>query len=179
MMILPPWGEGGRNFKERPMVDIPYKGGQRPLGVPPVMPPGPAAARRHENRVLAGLPQPDLALLARHLHVVSLPAGAVLQHQDHPLEYLYFPHDGLVSLLAMTVDGATVEAASAGRSGAVCPLIKSGPREGFLTAVAHGAMRASRIAAMQIRSLERESEALNRALRACREALLLQLRQNI
>ena len=48
-----------------------------------------AAAARiggiHANRVLASLPRADLALLARHLHVVSLPAGAVLQHQDHPL----------------------------------------------------------------------------------------------
>ena len=140
---------------------------------------GPAPTRRHENRVLAGLPQPDLALLARHLHVVSLPAGTVLQHQDHPLEYVYFPHDGLVSLLAATVDGATIEAASTGRGGAVCPLLKSDLSEGFLTAVAHGTIRASRVAATQIRILQRESEAIETALGACREALLLQMRQNV
>ena len=160
------------------MREAPFKGGQRPLAAP-LMPAGAAGMRRHENRVLAGLPHPDLALLARHLHVVSLPAGHVLQHQDHPREYVYFPHEGLVSLLAVTVDGATVEAASAGRSGAVCPLLRSDLGASFLTAVAQGAMRASRVAAAQIRILQRESEALNAALRACREALLLQLRQNI
>jgi CRP-like cAMP-binding protein len=160
------------------MSEVPFKGAQRPMPAP-AMSPGPATVRRHENRVLASLPQADLALLARHLHVVSVPADTVLQHQDHSLEYVYFPHEGLVSLLAMTVDGATVEAAAVGRSGAVCPVLKSDLSDGFLTAVAHGTMRASRIAAAQVRILQRESEAFNLALRACREALLLQLRQNI
>jgi CRP-like cAMP-binding protein len=141
--------------------------------------PAPAVARRHENRVLASLPQAELALLSRHLHVIALQPGAVLQHQDHPLEYVYFPHDGLVSLLAMTPNGETVEAASVGRAGVVCPILKSDVHDSFLTAVAHGAMRASRMAAAQLPALQRECEVLDRALRACREALLLQLRQNI
>ncbi len=139
----------------------------------------PGTARRHDNRVLAGLPQADLALLARHLHVVSLAAGAILQHQDHPLDYVYFPHEGLISLLATTPDGGTIEAASVGRSGAVCPLHRSDTQDCFLTAVAQGAMRASRIAAAQLQTAQEESEALGRALRAWRHSLLLQLRQNI
>src|SRR5690349_11561915 len=115
--------------------------------------PGPEASRappaglvrRHENHLLASLPQADLAVLARQLHVVSVPAGAVLQHQDHPLDYVYFPHDGLISLLAITPDGATVEAASIGRRGAVCPLHRSDLRQAFLTAVAQSPMRVSRM----------------------------------
>src|ERR1051325_6662665 len=98
--------------------------------------PGPGPARRHDNRVLAGLPQAEFALVARHLHVVSLTPGTVLQHQDHPLDYVYFPHEGLVSMLATTPEGATIEAASVGRAGAVCPLHRSDLQEGFLTAVA-------------------------------------------
>jgi CRP-like cAMP-binding protein len=141
--------------------------------------PIPLAGRRHENCVLASLPQAELALLSRHLHVVALQPGAVLQHQDHPLEYIYFPHDGLVSLLAMTTNGETVEAASVGRAGAVCPILKSDLHQSFLTAVAHGAMRVSRMPASQLPLLQRECETFERSLRACREALLLQLRQNI
>jgi CRP-like cAMP-binding protein len=136
-------------------------------------------ARRHENRVLASLPPADLALIARHLHIVSLQPGAILQHQDHPLDYVWFPHEGLVSLLAVTPEGETVEAASVGRGGAVCPVLKSDVRDGFLTAVGQGAMRVSRIAAAQLQTAQKESEALTRVLRACREALLLQLRQNL
>ncbi len=148
------------------------------MGVLATSPPA-AVVRRHENRVLASLPPAELALLSRHLHAVALQPGAVLQHQDHPLEYIYFPHEGLVSLLAMTTNGETVEAASVGRAGALCPVLETELRDSFLTAVAHGAMRASRIPAAQLPVLQHECEAFARALRSCREALLLQLRQNI
>ncbi len=144
-----------------------------------LMPPIARTARCHENRVLAWLPPSDLALLVRHLHVVSLAPSTVLQHQDHPLEHVYFPHEGLVSLVAMTPNGETIEAASVGRAGAVCPILKPDPTVGLLTAVAQGTMRASRIALAQLPALRRESEAFDRALCACGEALLLQLRQNI
>src|SRR5262249_18194938 len=140
---------------------------------------GAVGARRHENRVLSALPQAELAVLSRHLHVVSLQPGSLLQHQDHPLAHVYFPHEGLVSLLAMTTNGETVEAASAGRAGAVCPILKSDVRNSFLTAVTHGAIRASRLAAAQLPGLRRECDTFDHAMRACREALLLQLRQNI
>ncbi len=137
------------------------------------------AARRHDNRVLAGLPPAELTVLARHLHVVTLQPGAILQHQDHPLDYVYFPHDGLVSLLASTPEGGTIEAASVGRAGAVCPLHGTDLHDGFLTAVAQAAMRVSRIQTAQLQIAQAECEALDRALRRCREALLLQLRQNL
>jgi CRP-like cAMP-binding protein len=129
------------------------------------------------NRLLASLPPPDLALLGRHLHVVSLTPGTILQHQDHPLEYVYFPHEGIVSLLAMTPEGQTIEAASVGRSGAVCPVHASNAGESFLTAVALEKMRVSRIALAQLQAVQ--IEALSDALRGCHEALLLQLRQNM
>lgn len=144
-----------------------------------LVPPLARTARRHENRVLAGLPPTDLALLARHLHVVSFRPGAVLQHQDHPLEYVFFPHEGLVSMVAMTPNGETIEAASVGRGGAVCPVLKPGQTACLLTAVAQGSMRVSRIASAQVPVLQKESEAFDLALRACSEAILFQMRQNI
>ena len=132
-----------------------------------------------QNRVLAGLPPRELALLTRHLRTVHLKPGAVLQRQDRPLEYIYFPHEGLVSLFATTPTGETVEAASVGCAGAVCPLLKPNERKAFLTAIAQGAMLISRIMADQLQTAERQSEALSHAMYACREALLLQLRENI
>jgi len=140
------------------------------------LPAQPTAARHHQNRVLASLPLPDLAMLTRHLHVVSLKPGAVLQHQDHPLEHVYFPHDGLVSLLAMNPDGQTMEVASIGRGGATCPVLKL-ERECFHTAVAQVEMRVSRMAAAHLQVVQQESKALDCALRTCRKGLLLQFRQ--
>jgi CRP-like cAMP-binding protein len=117
--------------------------------------------------------------LAPHLHVVTLRPRAVLQSQDHPLEYIYFLHEGLASLLAVAPDGETIEAASVGCGGAVCPAVNPDEGDGFLTVIAQGAMRASRIATARLQIAERQSEALGHAMCACRKALLLQLRQNV
>lgn len=136
------------------------------------------SAPQHANRVLASLPERDFALVAAHLHVVSVPAGAVLQHQDDPVEYLYFPHDGLVSLLAMTPEGQSMKAASIGRGGAKCPILDT-DAENLFSAVSLAPLHVSRLAATQLQALQRESDAFCQALSACREALLFQFRQNI
>ena len=142
-------------------------------------PPPLSPVRSHENRLLASLPESDMALLAPRLQVISVRPGAVLQLQGHPTEYVYFPHEGLVSLHAMTLDGHTIQAASVGRAGAVCPTLKLDMAEAFFSAVALSEMRVSRIGVGAIRVAEGESETINRTLGACRQAHLLQLRQNI
>jgi CRP-like cAMP-binding protein len=138
-----------------------------------------AGARRHENRVLASLPSDDLAALARHMQVVSLPSGAVLPHERIGLDHVYFPHQGVVALLAMTPAGEMIEMASAGRGGAMCPIHESEPTDGLLTAIAQGPLRASRLHVTRLHAALAESPALARALAACRETLVLQLRQNL
>ncbi len=143
------------------------------------VPPKPSPSSWRENHLLASLPQRDIALLAPDLKPISVRSGTVLQLQAYPIEYVYFPHEGLVSLHAATDDGRMVQAASVGRAGAVCPVLKSGVREGLLTAVALTAMSISRIAMGKIIVAQQESQAINRALRACRQALLLQLRQSL
>ena len=143
-------------------------------GMPVVRPP-----HRPDNRVLATLPPTELGMVAHHLQIVSLPAGALLRHQDAALDHVYFPHQGVISLLATTSGGETIEVASAGRDGAICPILSSEPRDGLLTAIAHGPLRASRIPAARLNTLMAQSPALGTAMEACREMLLLQLRQNL
>jgi len=124
-----------------------------------------------ENRVLAGLPPSDYALLAPALHAVALPSGAC----PLPHGYVYFPHEGMMSLLATTPDGQTIEMASAGRQGLIAPIAQSDA----LLVVALGTVRVTQISTARLQAVATESEALNRALGACREALLLQLQQNL
>lgn len=138
-----------------------------------------AGIRRPENRVLAGLPPDDLARLARHIDVVALPTSAGLQDQNGGLDHLYFPHHGVISLLAITASGETIEVASVGRGGAMCRILVSSPSDGLLIAIAQGPVRASRIHASRLPTALGESPALGRAVAACHEALLLQLRQNL
>jgi CRP-like cAMP-binding protein len=144
--------------------------GGRSLPTVSVSPPPP------DNRVLARLPPSDRALLAPHLQLVILQPG--LQHRALAPDDVYFPHDGLVSLLVAMPNGETMETASAGRGGAVCPIVETDCGDGLLGVVAPGAVRASRVAAARLQPILRRSEALSRGLAACREALLLQLRQN-
>ncbi len=167
------------------MADLNAIMGPRPVAAPSSQTSGGSASPElrprpaHENRLLATLPKPDIALLAPDLQEISVQPGTVLQLQGHPVQYVYFPHEGLVSLHAMTLEGRMIQAASVGRAGAVCNVPKSDTREGFLTAVALSAMRLSRIQVGEINAAQRDSEPINRALRSCRRALLLQLRQNI
>jgi CRP-like cAMP-binding protein len=76
---------------------------------------------------LASLPAPDLALLARHLNRVHLEHGAVLQEPDCPVEEVYFPLMGAISLLAVMRDGHAVETAIIGREGAIGLFADFGP----------------------------------------------------
>ncbi len=53
------------------------------------------------NRVLALLPDATLALLKGHLSNVTLPQDAVCFNAGDPIERVYFPASGLISLEPM------------------------------------------------------------------------------
>jgi|GraSoiStandDraft_16_1057320.scaffolds.fasta_scaffold196236_4 hypothetical protein len=70
--------------------------------------------RSNANRFLAALPQADYALLAPHLRTISLDRGTILHDAGEPIAHVYFPHSGMISIVATMRDGATVEIASLG-----------------------------------------------------------------
>jgi CRP-like cAMP-binding protein len=69
------------------------------------------------NELLAGLPAEEVERLRPHLRHVSLVMGQVLQEADAPVEYVFFPQEGLVSVIADTCDNGAVEAGLTGREG--------------------------------------------------------------
>ena len=71
------------------------------------------------NQLLAALPQPDFALIARHLATTSMPVGRVLSEADDSVHQVYFPIKGMLSLLAVLRDGKAIETATVGREGVV------------------------------------------------------------
>jgi CRP-like cAMP-binding protein len=71
------------------------------------------------NRLLAALAPADLALLSPHLKNTNHTLGAVLQEAGDPIELVYFPLSGMISLLAVMEAGNGVETATVGREGAV------------------------------------------------------------
>ena len=70
------------------------------------------------NLLLASLPAKDFALLASQLKDIVLEQGTVLQEQGERIDQVYFPHDGIVSLLAVMRQGDAIETATIGYEGA-------------------------------------------------------------
>ena len=65
--------------------------------------------------------------LKSHLRCVSLPLGTVIHHEHEPIEYVYFPNQAMISLVATMENGATTEISLVGKEGMVgLPIILGG-----------------------------------------------------
>jgi CRP-like cAMP-binding protein len=71
------------------------------------------------NLLLASLSAAELAMLQPHLKAVTLPQGIVLFEAGEPIKQVYFPHSGVVSLVAELASGETIESAMIGRESVV------------------------------------------------------------
>ncbi|MGE0062026.1 MAG: Crp/Fnr family transcriptional regulator [Xanthobacteraceae bacterium] len=71
------------------------------------------------NRLLASFPADLLELARRDMRTVSLAQGRVLYEVGAPVDTIYFPQTGLISLLIVTEGGGMIEATTVGREGAV------------------------------------------------------------
>ena len=71
------------------------------------------------NYLLSSLPPRVVSPLKADLEPVSLPQGLVLLEPDDPIERIYFPETGMISLLVVTREGDTIETSMVGREGAL------------------------------------------------------------
>ena len=69
------------------------------------------------NHLLAALPAQAYNRLIPHLETVSLPFMGVLYESGDPIEHVYFPGEGLISLLVIMADGRAREIGLIGREG--------------------------------------------------------------
>ena len=73
-----------------------------PYGTPPL-------SRQLEhgrfNRFLATVPPHDFSLLAPHLRTIPLERGVMLHDAGEEIEHVYFPHSGMVSMVAVMQRG--------------------------------------------------------------------------
>lgn len=74
---------------------------------------------RIKNRLLSALPSSEYERLLPYLESVSLPLKQIIYAPNEPIEYVYFPNSGIISLVNLTEDGGTVEAATVGNEGMV------------------------------------------------------------
>ena len=69
------------------------------------------------NRLLLALPTSNLKRLMPDLEQIHCQRGQVLMDADSPLDHIYFPESGVVSVVAVYADGTIIEMATIGREG--------------------------------------------------------------
>src|ERR1700738_5373387 len=69
------------------------------------------------NRLLLALPSSDLQQLMPELQQIRCERGQVLMDADSPLDHVFFPESGVVSVVAVYADGHVIEMATIGREG--------------------------------------------------------------
>src|SRR6202048_4370713 len=69
------------------------------------------------NRLLLALPSRNLKRLMPELDHIRCQREQVLMDADSPLDHVFFPHSGVVSVVAVYPDGSIIEMATIGREG--------------------------------------------------------------
>ena len=76
-----------------------------------------AAGKAVSNKVLLSIPDNEYHAIRPHLEFLDMPHHLSLYEPNAPLEFVYFPNAGMVSLVIATEDGRTVEVGEVGKEG--------------------------------------------------------------
>src|ERR1700722_15054624 len=76
-----------------------------------------ASSNWPRNRLLLALPSRNLKRLMPELEQIRCDRSQVLMDADSPLDHVFFPDSGVVSVVAVYADGSVIEAATIGREG--------------------------------------------------------------
>lgn len=71
------------------------------------------------NRLLGALPQSELQQVLPELQPLYLDARQVVIDVNKPIEHVYFPDDGVISIVSVMRDGSVVEVATVGNEGMI------------------------------------------------------------
>jgi len=129
-----------------------------------------------DNKLLASLPRDQFDRLLPHLSAVSLQQGIVLCEAGDEVDQIYFPHDGMLSLLAVLRDGKAIETATVGREGVVGAMAGLGLYKSLVRVVVQMPLTCSRIAAPHFRTAVAASETIRNLCIRYNEVLLSQAR---
>jgi CRP-like cAMP-binding protein len=124
-----------------------------------------------QNRLLASLPADDYRLVAPHLTHVDIERGRVLYEPGDRIEAVYFPHDGVISLMTLMENGAAIESATIGREGALGLMVAVAPRQSLSRAIVQTPCRAARISAGQLHEAWTKSQTIRSLVDGHTEAL--------
>ena len=78
-----------------------------------------SSGRPVRNVLLLSIPDDEYDLIRGHLESVELPHRHMLHAQGEKIEFVFFPNDGMASLVVSASDGRSVEVGIVGREGVV------------------------------------------------------------
>lgn len=137
-----------------------------------------AVATGLRNWLLRGLPANEHDLLFPHLERVTLDTGRVISDVNTPIDYVYFPENGVISSVSVMADGSAVETATIGPEAmagiAVFHGVDSTSEHIFVQVPGDG----YRISSATFRSLVPSMPELSRLLHRCTVALFTLAGQN-
>ena len=129
------------------------------------------------NRLLAALPPREYQRLLPYLKPVALPFGDILYEPGELIRHVYFPNQGIVSLLSVAEKRSTLEVGVVGNEGMVGISIFLGAREALNRALVQGAGMAMRMTAQAFRTQIGDHGPLPNLLRRYTHTLLAQISQ--
>jgi CRP-like cAMP-binding protein len=129
-----------------------------------------------DNTLLASLPRDHFDRLFPHLSIVSPAQGTVLVEAGDEVDQVYFPHYGMLSLLAVLRDGKAIETATVGREGVVGAMAGLGLYKSLVRVVVQMPMTCSKIAATHFRTAAAASDPVRNLCIRYNEVLLSQAR---
>jgi CRP-like cAMP-binding protein len=113
-----------------------------------------------QNSLLEALPPSDYAFVAPGLVQVELERGRLLYDPGDPIDHVYFPHDGVISLMTLMENGAAIESATIGPEGALGLMAAVAPRQSLSRAIVQTPLRAARISSERLHEAWTKSPAL-------------------
>ncbi|HZZ33829.1 MAG TPA: Crp/Fnr family transcriptional regulator [Phenylobacterium sp.] len=117
------------------------------------------------------MPPKDHGLLAPHLAQVELERGQLLYEPGDRINAIYFPHDGVISLMTLMENGAAIESATIGREGALGLMAAVRTRQSLSRAIVQTPTRAARIGTAQLREAWGKSPCIRELVDRHSEAL--------
>jgi CRP-like cAMP-binding protein len=109
-----------------------------------------------DNRLLATLSHELLDLMRHDLRERSLAQGKTVYEPGLPIDEIYFPQTGMISLMVVNKDGRAIEISSVGREGAIGLHSALGTRLSFTRATTQIAGRFSTILASSFGRIARD-----------------------
>ncbi len=130
------------------------------------------------NRLIAAMPDELLARLAPHLKIVPLTPHMVLAESGSPLQHAYFPHAGVICLMAALRKGGA-ETATVGPEGFIGFEVLLGSNAASQRVLVQIAGAASRVPIEILAELARDSESLRDLLLGYVRYFLIQVLQSV